>query len=101
MGAQRVAEGREDRAAQQQRQADAQRQREPVVGELRLRPAARPDAEDAVVAAGDLDPLECGAPGDLREGHGEHGGVHARQPRAEPAERHSGQAGQQGRGEQP
>ena len=86
-GAQRVAERREQHAAHSaQTPADADDQRQVVVGRLRAEPARRPDADQAVAAAGERVPLEHHRPGDLRERERQHGEVHARQPHAEPAE---------------
>ncbi len=76
---------------------DAERQREIVEHELRPRPCARPDAEDPVVAARQLDPLERGRPGDLREGERQHRQIDAREPHAEPAEEETRQTREQRR----
>ena len=99
-GAQGVAERREDDGAQRQHGRRAQDQREIVVGDLAGRPRRRPHAQDAVVAAGQLDPLERHRPGDLREGQRQHGEIDARQPHAEPAEHDARQAGEKRREQQ-
>ena len=67
-GAQHVAERREQRAPQEGDAGAAQRQRQPVVGRLAGEPRRRPDADQAVAAAGELVPLEDDRPDDLREG---------------------------------
>ena len=95
--AQRVAERREDDRAQREHGRRAQDQREIVVDDLARRPLRRPHAQDAVVAAGQLHPLERHRPGDLREGQRQHRQIDARQPHAEPAEHDARQPGQKRR----
>ena len=93
-GAQAHAERREDELPQGGDGGAGDRQREIVEDLGRRGPGRGPDAEDAVVAAGDAVPLEDHRPGDLGEGQGQHGEVDAGQPHAEPAEdqrRHAGQ----------
>ena len=92
-GAQCVAEGREQHAAQRQEAGDRKPDGEVVVGDPAARPLRGPGAENAVVAAGDFAPLEHDGPGDLGEGQGQHGEIDAGQAHAEPAE----QDGEQGR----
>ena len=69
---------------------------EVVEGEAVARPLARPDPEDAVVAPGDLAPLEDDRPADLREGEGQHREVDPGQAHAEPAEDESEHPGHRG-----
>jgi hypothetical protein len=64
------------------------------------RPGRRPDAEDAIVAAGHLDPLEGDGPDDLRKGERQHREIDAAQPHAEPAEHQCAQAAKEWPGEQ-
>ncbi len=60
--------------------------RKPVEMRRARRPAFRPDAEDAVVAAGHRDPLERDRPDDLREGQRQHREIDAGQLNREEAE---------------
>ena len=58
-------------------------------------PSLRPDAENAIVAAGHLDPLERDGPDDLRECQGQHREIHSGQlNREEPEHRRASQAEQ-------
>ena len=91
-GAQRVAERRIDRPPQEDDSRRAEQQRQEVVRRLRRQPGRRPDADQAVRAAGQRVPLVRHRPGDLREGERQHRGVHAREPHAEPAEHQRAEA---------
>ncbi len=66
--------------------ARLKRERQPIKMRGRGGPGARPDADDAVVAAGDVGPLIGDRPGDLREGERQHGEIDAGEAHAEPAE---------------
>ena len=83
---QRIAEGREGDDAQERDRARAQGERQPVEARGRGRPGARPDADDAVVAARHVGPLIGDRPGDLGEGKRQHGEIDAGEAHAEPAE---------------
>ena len=61
-------------------------EREIVVDEAACGPARRPDADEPIVAARHLDPLERDGVEDLRRGERQHGEVDARQPHDEEAE---------------
>ena len=78
--AQRIAEGREQHAAQHQDAGRHQDQREPVVHALVRQPFRRPDAGEPIAAAGERVPLVDDGPGDLRESQSEHREVDAREP---------------------
>jgi hypothetical protein len=80
----RVAEGRMRHAPERPDPAEAQRQRQIVERLARGRPSARPDAENAVIAAGDLVPLIGDRPDDLRRRQRQHGEIDARAAHAEP-----------------
>ena len=84
--AQGEAEGGEEDAPEQQGAADAQGQGQPVHRGRFYGPALRPKSQNAVIAAGDVDPLEADGPGDLGEGKGEHGEVDAGHADDEPAD---------------
>ena len=92
---QRIAERREHDDAQggDRERGDAERQ--PVETRRPRRPFRRPDAENAVVAAGHLDPLERDRPDDLREGQRQHREIDAGQSHAEPAEHRGAETAQQ------
>ena len=77
------------RAAKEEHQIEIRR--------LRGEPLRRPDADQAVRAAGDGVPLERDRPGDLREGEREHREVHAGEAHAEPAEDERAREREQGR----
>ena len=62
------------------------RKRQPIKARGRGRPGARPDADDAVVAARHIGPLIGDRPGDLGEGKRQHGEIDAGEAHAEPAE---------------
>ena len=81
-----VAEWREGDDAQERDAARAQGESEPVEARGRGCPGARPDADDAVVAACHVGPLIGDRPGDLGEGKGQHGEIDAGKAHAEPAE---------------
>ena len=85
-GAQRHAERREHHSPQQQQRAEVQRQREVVVDGRGTGPGGGPDADQPVVAAGEVVPLEDDGVDDLGERQREHGQVDAGQAHAEPAE---------------
>ena len=63
---------------------------------MRRTTTASADAQDAVVAAGDRDPLEGDRPDDLRKGQRQHRKVDAGQLNAEEAEYSRTQAAEQG-----
>ena len=78
--------GREydDPKRRDRKRGDAERQ--PVEMRRARRPFLRPDAQNAVVAAGHLDPLERDRPDDLREGQRQHREIDAGQLHGEEAE---------------
>ena len=85
----RAGPGRTARAASARSRphaGDGAGQHQQVVRRLRRQPRGRPDADQAVAAAGERVPLEHDRPDDLREGERQHRQVHARQAHAEPAE---------------
>ena len=92
-GAQGVAEGREQHAPQERDAGAAEDERQVVVDRLAGEPGRRPDAEQAVAAAGEGIPLEHDRPADLREGQRQHGEIDAGQAHAEPAIDHGEGAG--------
>src|SRR5208282_2928926 len=63
-------------------------------GELGGKKGGGPHAEDAVVAAGEGEPLAGARPDDLREGERQHGEVDAGKPHGEPAEEKGTRGGQ-------
>src|SRR5437870_2991009 len=81
--AQGEAERRPPDHGYQREAAPAGRQREIVVGERRGQPRRRPDAEQAVVAAGDVVPLMSDGVGDLAERERQHREVDAAEANAE------------------
>ncbi len=99
-GAQGIAERREAHASQQENAGAAQSERHQVVDGLVARPIRRPDAEQAVVAAGDRAPLECHRPDDLGEGERQHRQIDAGKADAEPAEQAADKRGGERRREE-
>src|SRR5207237_10631454 len=77
--------GEYDEAERRNRQCgDADR--EPIEMRGACGPPLRPDAENAIIAAGNLDPLERDGPDDLRECQGQHRKVHSGQLNREKSE---------------
>ncbi len=86
-GAHRVAERREQHPPQQiQTRADERRGSGSSRPSSKPKRSRRPDADQAVAAAGDLVPLEHDRPDDLRERERQHREVDAGQAHREPAE---------------
>ncbi len=92
-GAHRITERREQDAPQQQNADDDERQREQKERGKPIERRARPDAEHAVRAAGEILPLENDRPDDLREGERQHREIDPGQPHGEPAEQQRAQRG--------
>ena len=94
-GAQRIAERREYDDAKCCDRERGDRDRQPVETRRARRPFLRPEAQNAVVAAGHRDPLERDRPDDLREGQRQHREIDAGQLYREEAENRGAEAAQQ------
>src|ERR1700733_1937851 len=69
---QRKTEGREGYHPQRADRERGNSERQPIETRRAGRPAFRPDAENAVVTAGEAHPLERDGPDDLRKGERQH-----------------------------